>query len=104
MDITNTGKRAGEEVVELYIHDPQPQIDKPVRELKGFSKIALQPGETKTVQFTIQPRDLAYFDVPGHQWKADAGGYEIEVGASSRDIRQTAALQLSGDFTDKVGE
>jgi beta-glucosidase len=102
VDITNTGKRAGEEVVELYIHDLQPQIDKPVRELKGFSKIALQPGETKTVQFTIHPRDLAYFDVPGHQWKADAGGYEIEVGASSRDIKQTAALQLSGTFTDKV--
>jgi len=102
VDITNTGKRAGEEVAELYVHDLQPQIDKPVRELKGFSKIALQPGETKTVQFTINPRDLAYFDAPGHQWKADAGGYEIEVGASSRDIKQTAALQLSGTFTDKV--
>ena len=102
VDITNTGKRAGEEVVELYVHDPKPQIDKPVRELKGFSKVALQPGETKTVQFTIQPRNLAYFDVSGKQWKADAGGYEIEVGASSRDIKQTAALQLSADFTEKV--
>jgi beta-glucosidase len=102
VDITNTGKRAGEEVAELYIHDLHPQIDKPVRELKGFSKIALQPGETKTVQFTIHPRDLAYFDVPNHQWKSDAGGYEIEIGASSRDIRQKSVIQLSGDFTDKV--
>jgi beta-glucosidase len=102
VDITNTGKRAGEEVVELYVHDLHPQIDKPVRELKGFSKIALQPGETKTVQFTIQPRNLAYFDVPGKQWKADAGDYEIEVGASSRDIRQKSVVQLSGDFTEKV--
>jgi beta-glucosidase len=102
VDITNTGKRAGEEVVELYVHDPKPQIDKPVRELKGFSKIALQPGETKTVQFTIQPRNLAYFDVSGKQWKADAGGYEIEIGASSRDIRQKSVVQLSGDFTEKV--
>jgi beta-glucosidase len=102
VDITNTGKRAGGEVVELYVHDPKPQIDKPVRELKGFSKVALQPGETKTVQFTIQPRNLAYFDVPGKQWKADAGGYEIEIGASSRDIRQKADLQLSADFTEKV--
>jgi beta-glucosidase len=102
VDIINTGKRAGEEVAELYVHDLHPQIDKPVRELKGFSKVALQPGETKTVQFTIHPRDLAYFDVPNHQWKSDAGGYEIEVGASSRDIKQTAALQLSGDFTEKV--
>jgi beta-glucosidase len=104
VDITNTGERAGEEVAELYLHDLHPKIDKPVRELKGFSKIALQPGETKTVQFTIRPRDLAYFDTPGHQWKADSGDYEIEVGASSSDIRQKAALQLSGDFTDKIGE
>ena len=63
---------------------------------------ALQPGETKTVQFTINARDLAYFDTPGHQWKADAGKYEIEIGASSRDIRQKAVLQLSSDFTKKV--
>ncbi|HEX3855681.1 MAG TPA: glycoside hydrolase family 3 C-terminal domain-containing protein [Verrucomicrobiae bacterium] len=102
VDITNIGKRAGEEVAELYIHDLHPQIDKPVRELKGFSKISLQPGETKTVQFTIHPRDLAYFDVPGKQWKADVGEYEIGIGASSRDIRQKATLQLDGIFKDKV--
>ena len=101
VDITNTGKRAGKEVAELYIHDLDPKIDKPVRELKGFSKIALQPGETKTVQFIIHPRDLAYFDTPSHQWKADGGKYEIEIGASSRDIRQKAALQLDADFTDQ---
>lgn len=101
VEITNTGRRAGEEVAELYIHDLAPKIDKPVLELKGFSKVALQPGETKTVQFTITPRDLAYFDTPGHQWKADAGDYEIEIGASSRDIRQKAVLQLNADFTDK---
>lgn len=102
VDITNTGNRAGEEVAELYLHDLDPKIDKPVRELKGFSKVALRPGETKTVHFTIQPRDLAYFDVPGHQWKADAGKYEIEVGASSRDIRLKAPLRLSATFTDNV--
>jgi beta-glucosidase len=102
LDITNTGKRAGEEVVELYIHDPKPQIDKPVRELKGFAKVALKPGETKTVQFTVQPRALAYFDTPGHQWKADAGDYEIQVGASSRDLRQKALLHLTADYTDKM--
>ena len=101
VDITNTGKRAGEEVAELYIHDLKPQIDKPVRELKGFSKVALQPGETKTVQFTIHPLNLAYFDESGKQWKADAGQYEIQVGASSRDIRQKAVVQLNADFTDK---
>jgi len=102
-EITNTGKRAGEEVVQLYIHDLDPKIDKPIRELKGFSKVALLPGQTKTVQFTIRPRDLAYFDVPGHQWKADAGEYEIEVGASSRDIRLTSRVRLAQDYFESAG-
>ena len=88
--------------MKLYLSDLHPKIDKPVRELKGFAKVALQPGETKTIQFTIQPRALAYFDAAGHQWKADAGDYEIQVGASSRDIRQKAVLRLNADFTDKV--
>jgi beta-glucosidase len=102
VDVKNTGKRQGEEVVQLYIHDLSPKIDKPVRELKGFSKVALQPGETKQVYFTLIGRDLAYFDVPGHQWKADAGQYEIEVGASSRDIRQKSNLQLAEVFTQSI--
>jgi len=102
VNVKNTGKRQGEEVVQLYIHDLSPKIDKPVRELKGFSKIALQPGETKKVFFPIAGRDLAYFDVPGHQWKADAGRYEIEMGASSRDIRQKSDLQLDEVFTQSI--
>ena len=73
-----------------------------MRELKGFAKVALQPGETKTVGFAIKPRDLAYFDVSGHEWKADAGSYEIELGSSSRDIRQKTQLQLTGPFTESV--
>jgi beta-glucosidase len=100
--ITNTGKRAGEEVVQLYVQDLNPQIDKPVRELKGFAKVALLPGETKTVSFPIHPRDLAYFDVPGRQWKADAGQYEIEIGTSSRDIQQKSPLRLTATFTEAV--
>ena len=102
VDVTNTGKREGEEVVQLYVHDLNPKIDKPVRELKAFSKVALKPGETKDVQFELTPRNLVYFDSPGKQWKADAGEYEIEVGASSRDIRLKFPLQLAATFTDKV--
>jgi beta-glucosidase len=102
VDVTNTGKSAGEEVVELYIHDPNPKIDKPMRELKGFAKVSLDPGQTKTVAISISPRDLAYFDVAGKQWKADAGNYVIEMGASSRDIRGSAMLRLSADFTEAV--
>jgi beta-glucosidase len=101
VDITNTGKRAGEEVAELYIHDLHPKMDKPVRELKGFAKVALTPGETKTVDFTLTPRDLAYFDPAGEQWKADPGEYEIEIGASSRDIRQKMPVELKATFIRK---
>lgn len=102
VNVKNTGDRAGAEVVELYTHALNPTIDRPVRELKGFAKVALNPGETKTVQLTLTARDLAYFDVPGRQWKADAGNYEIEIGASSRDIRLTSRLKLVGEFTDKI--
>lgn len=102
MSVTNTGRRQGAEVVELYVHDPKPKIDKPVRELKGFSKVALDPGQTRTVTFTIPPRALAYCDAPGKQWKADAGDYELEAGASSRDIRQHAALHLAADWTEPI--
>jgi beta-glucosidase len=102
LKVENTGKRAGEEVVQLYVHETKPQIDRPVRELKGFTKVGLEPKETKTVSFTLRPRDLAYYDVGGHQWKADAGEYQVEIGASSRDIRLTAPLQLQRVFTEDV--
>ena len=102
LKVTNTGKRAGEEVVELYVHAASPKIDRPVRELKGFAKVALNPGETQTVQLTLSPRDLAYYDVTGQQWKADAGKYEIEIGASSRDLRLTAPLELRQEFAKNV--
>jgi len=102
VDISNTGKRAGSEVVQLYIHDLHPKIDRPIRELKGFSKVSLQPGETKTVSLTVRPQDLAYFDVSGHQWKADAGEYEVDLGASARDIRQKAKFWLTADFSDPI--
>lgn len=88
--------------MELYVHDLQPKIDKPVRELKGFQKVELQPGQTKAVTLMLAPRALAYCDVPGKQWKADAGNYEIEVGASSRDIRQRARLRLGADSTEAI--
>jgi len=102
VDVTNTGQREGAEVAELYVHDPTPKIDKPLRELKGFGKVDLLPGQTKTVMMTLRPRDFAYCDVPGRQWKADAGRYEIEVGASSRDIRQRASLRLAATYTEPI--
>jgi beta-glucosidase len=102
VDITNTGTREGAEVVELYVHDPAPKIDRPIRELKGFDKVDLKPGETKTVSIQVAPRAFAYCDVPGKQWKADAGTYDIEIAASSRDIRLTAPVRLTADYTDPI--
>jgi beta-glucosidase len=102
VDVVNTGERPGEEVAELYIYDTYPRVTRPIRELKGFSKIALKPGETKTVAFKIKPRDLAYFDVADHAWKSNPGAYEIGIGASSRDLRVRAPLQLVGTYTDPI--
>ena len=100
--VTNAGPRAGAEVVELYVHDPFPKIDKPIRELKGFQKVRLLPGQTKTVSFLIAPRAFAYCDVPGKRWKADAGDYRIEAAASSRDIRQQATVRLAATYTESI--
>lgn len=96
--VTNTGARGGAEVVQLYVHDPHPEVDKPVRELKGFQKIRLAPGQTKTVSIPLNARSLAYYDANGKQWKAHAGTYELQIGASSRDITQSAKVRLTADY------
>jgi len=85
--VKNTGTRAGAEVVELYIHDGHAQIDRPVHELKGFDRVELKPGETKAVTFTLDERAFQYWSPTLKAWHADPGQFEIEVGASSRDIR-----------------
>jgi beta-glucosidase len=102
INVTNTGKLRGKEIVQLYVHHPKPAVDRPVHELKGFAKVALEPGETRTVNFTVKPRDLSYFEVSGKQWKADAGEYEIQVGESSREILLKAPLTLQATFTEAV--
>ena len=95
LTVRNTGKRAGEEVVQLYVHDPAPKLEKAVRELKRFARVALKPGETKTVSMELDAAALAYCDVPGKQWRSDAGTYELQVGASSRDIRLRGNVVLA---------
>lgn len=97
--VTNTGKRDGAEVVQVYVHDPHPRIDKPVRELKGFEKLRLAPGQTKTVSIPLTPRAFAYYDADAKQWRADAGTYEIQVGPSSRDFPYRAQVRLTADYT-----
>ncbi|WP_353567253.1 glycoside hydrolase family 3 C-terminal domain-containing protein [Haloferula sargassicola] len=102
LEVANTGRRAGDEIVQLYVRDPSPAIDRPKQELKGFARVSLQPGERKKVSMKVRPRDLAYFDVARRQWMAKAGRYEIRVGASSRDVRQRSTVQLTADFTESV--
>jgi beta-glucosidase len=84
VDVTNTGKRAGAEVVQMYIRDLVSSVTRPVKELKGFQKIALQPGETRTVALDITPESLAFYDV-NMKYVVEPGEFEIQVGTSSRD-------------------
>lgn len=86
VDVTNTGSRAGKEVVQLYVSDRESSVFRPVRELKGFEKVALDAGETKTVSFTLDKRAFAYWNTQLHDWYVETGAFGIEIGRSSRDI------------------
>jgi beta-glucosidase len=94
LEITNTGKMAGKEVVQLYIRDVASSLERPLKELKGFQKVALQEGQTKTVAFDIRVEDLSFYDPVKKHWIAEAGEFEVMVGSSSRDIRQHARFTL----------
>jgi beta-glucosidase len=94
IDIKNMGKRAGAEVVQLYISDKDCREACPVRELKVFEKVFLQSGETKTLSFTLTPRDFSHYDTHSNEWRPDDGVFELGVGSSSRDIRQRATVNL----------
>ena len=97
-DVTNTGALPGKEIVQLYVSAKTPEIHRPVRELKGFSKVLLQPGETKQVRFLLTDRD---FCVYADGWKSPKGRYAIELGASGRDIRLSETVQAGTVDFDK---
>jgi beta-glucosidase len=83
-DITNTGKRKGSEVVQMYIRDRVSSVTRPVKELKGFERVTLSPGETRTVAFPVTPELLAFFDL-NMKYRVEPGEFEVMVGNSSRD-------------------
>ena len=104
LPITNSGDRAGQEVVQLYVWDTEASLERPEKELKGFAKVALEPGETKTAEFSLNMRSLAYFDEAQNAWVAEAGAFEVLIGASSDDIRTSATLTLSETWTERTGK
>ena len=94
--IKNTGSIPGKEVLQLYVRDKESTVGRPVRELKGFTKVLLAPGEEKEVVFELDRRSFAYYEPKIHDWFVESGIYIIEVGASSRDIRLSAEVMVEG--------
>jgi len=94
-DILNTGSRAGREIAQLYIRDIHASVPRPIKELKSFTKISLEPGQRTTVEFRITSQDLAFYDTDRATWIAEPGKFEILIGASCCDIRLQAGFMLT---------
>ncbi len=95
--VTNTGPVAGKEVVQVYVRDPDASVFRPERELKAFAKLALAPGESRQARFTLTGRDFGYFHSTHRRWVVEGGAFEIEVGASSREIRCRTTVHVEGE-------
>jgi beta-glucosidase len=93
-EITNTGKRAGAEVAQIYVQDVKASVVRPVKELKGFQKVQLQPGETKTISVPLDRSAFAFYDDKQGAWVVEGGEFKILAGASAADIRQMSAFTL----------
>ena len=100
LTVSNTGKVPGKEVIQLYVADKESTVQRPVKELKAFDKIELEPGESKEVSFTLNNRDFSYYSKVYDRWLAESGEFDILVGSSSRDIRLKGSLNLSN--TEKL--
>ena len=96
VDVTNTGACPGKAAVQLYVRDRESTARRPVRELRDFAKVDLQPGECKTVTFTLDKRAFAYWETKCHDFYVESGEFVIEIGESSRDIRASRAVQVEG--------
>ena len=95
VDITNTGQRAGDEVAQLYVHAVASSVVRPAKELRGFQRLTLQPGEKRTFTFALPAAKLAFWDEKTHAFLVEPGAFELMVGASSADIRAEAVLEVA---------
>ncbi len=102
--ITNTGSRAGAETAQLYVGKADSLLFRPVRELKGFSKVFLEPGETKEIQIEFDDKTFRYFNTVSDKWEIEPGVYRIEIGASCTDIRLTAGYTVAGTEAPQLYE
>ena len=93
--VTNTGDREGKEVVQLYISDLKSSVERPVKELKGFKKVSLAPGETKEISFEIDKDAMCFFDADAHKWVYEPGMFEVLIGSSSSDIRSKIRFRVT---------
>ena len=102
VNVRNSGSRAGDEVVQLYVHDGNAPVKRPRKELRGFERISLRPGETKTVSFTLPARGLAYYDAGAKAFVAHPGAFDVWVGGSSEDIRLKSQVRVTspGQWTN----
>ena len=93
--VRNSGARAGAEVVQLYVHDVKSSVDRPIKELKGFRRVTLNPGEARDVRFTLDKSALSFYSAAKDEWVAEPGAFEVWLGASSRDIRLKGTFELT---------
>ena len=94
VDVTNTGGRAGSEVVQVYVRDVEASVQRPEKELRGFAKVRLEPGETRAVDVRLDPRAFAFWDPRRHRWVTEAGAFEILIGSSSAAIHAVVPVTV----------
>jgi len=104
VDVTNTGSVTSDEVVQLYVKDVNASVKRPIKELLGFERVSISPGQTKTINFTLPASELAFWDATSHNWFVEEGYYDVMVGSSSADIRLTTSLYVSGLYGDLTGD
>jgi beta-glucosidase len=95
IEVRNSGSRAGAEIVQLYVHDVKSSVDRPLKELKGFQRVMLNPGESRNVSFTLDKSAMSFFSTAKDDWVAEPGAFEVWIGASSRDIRLKGTFELA---------